>query len=761
MNSFPVQILKQTLLVCAILLSACSSVPHERDEALTLYAQGRYEDALGRLDAGLLRAPDNPYLQGARLRMQVETISRLLLRANELIALGKLDEAEKEINRAWQIDPKNERAKAALLDIARERRQLAALEYARAAIAKGQTSRAQAIVEAALKDNPRHAGLISMRRDLELQQRQSQDIEGTRITDMRPITLEFRDTPVRTVLDVVSRNSGVSFILDKDVKQDLRTTVFLKQARVEDALELIASTNQLTLKVLNPRTVLIYPATADKIKEYQDLVVKVFFLANADAKQLANILKSTLKLRETQVDERLNTILIRESPETVRLAERLVALHDVADAEVVLDVSVMEVSTSRLTELGIKPPDGFSLSALPLSGSSQLTVSSLRTLNADRIGVGLGSLDVKAHGETGDVNVLANPKIRAKNREKAKILIGDKIPIITSSTNPSSNFVSETVQYQDVGLKLEVEPNITLDDEVSMKVGLEVSSLGKEVRTTNSVAYQIGTRMANTVLKLKDGETQLLAGLISKDDRASTVGVPGLGEIPVLGRLFAQHSNNGQQTEIVLAITPRIVRNIRRPDVNQTEFWSGSESRMRLRPLALPEEPTRAPGAGSEPVPDTGAAATLNGASDSAHDAATPGASITMNVPKAATVGAQIAIPIRLSSSASLKGVSLNLTLDPALFEFVSAEAGSVLRADNAPVNVIARQDKEGKKLVVGLLRSANQGAPATAGEVVTITLKALAKGSASIGLISGHVVPEAGALQPLTPPAPGKIEIQ
>lgn len=179
-------------------------------------------------------------------------------------------------------------------------------------------------------------------------------------------------------------------------------------------------------------------------------------------------------------------------------------------------------------------------------------------------------------------NLLANPRIRVKNREKAKIHIGDRVPVITTTAATGGGFVSESVNYLDVGLMLEVEPVVYLENEVGIKVGLEVSNIVKEVtgsgNSSNSLTYQIGTRTANTVLRLRDGETQVLAGLISDEDRKSASKVPGLGDFPVLGRLFSSHNDTKNKTEIVLLITPHVVRNITRPAADKTEFYSGSEA---------------------------------------------------------------------------------------------------------------------------------------------------------------------------------------
>jgi general secretion pathway protein D len=184
--------------------------------------------------------------------------------------------------------------------------------------------------------------------------------------------------------------------------------------------------------------------------------------------------------------------------------------------------------------------------------------------------------------------VLANPRIRVKNKDKARIHIGDKVPVITTTAS-ATGFVGESVNYLDVGLKLEVEPTVYLEDEVGIKIGLEVSNISQQIRSSSgTVAYQVGTRNTATTLRLKDGETQVLAGLINDEDRRSSARVPGLGDTPVLEHLFGSTGTTANKTEIVLLITPRIVRNLTRPDVRLESFNSGTDGAIGQAPLILP-----------------------------------------------------------------------------------------------------------------------------------------------------------------------------
>jgi general secretion pathway protein D len=193
------------------------------------------------------------------------------------------------------------------------------------------------------------------------------------------------------------------------------------------------------------------------------------------------------------------------------------------------------------------------------------------------------------HQTDGRTNLLANPQIRVRNKEKAKIHIGDRVPVLTTTAAAAGSFVSQSVTYLDVGLKLEVEPLVYIDDDVGIKLSLEVSSITNTIQTPSgtgtTLVYQVGTRNTTTVLRLHDGETQVLAGLISDEDRRSAVRVPGIGEIPALGRLFSSTSDNTVKTEIVLLITPRLVRTMQRADARTVEFAAGTEASSSGGPL--------------------------------------------------------------------------------------------------------------------------------------------------------------------------------
>jgi general secretion pathway protein D len=736
-----------------------------RNSSQQLIAAGDYEQAVRTLEEGVKDNPESTLLRSGLVQARAEALSRIVANAAALRAAGKLDEAERELQRAQSLDPQNRRLADLSSDLATERRQQAALAEAEQWVAKKRPDAALRTIEQALKDNPRHAGLLTLQRRLEIDQRQAQlRAAQTSLAETRPISLDFRDASLRAVLDLVSRNSGINFILDKDIRPDTRITVYLRQAKVEDALDLIVSTNQLAKKVMDAHTIVVYPNTPEKQREYQEQIVRVFYLASAEAKGAAAFLKSMLRIRDPFVDERSNMLALRDSQENIQLAERLIALYDAGEPEALLEVEVMEVSATRLTELGIKYPDSFSLTPLPPSGASGLTVSNLNHLGWDRVGVGISGLLVNFKREVGDFTTLANPKIRVRNKEKAKVLIGDKIPVITTTTS-QAGFVSDSVNYLDVGLKLDVEPAIYADDEVAIKIALEVSSLGSAVKTSSgTLAYQIGTRNASTLLRLHDGETQLLAGLISRDDRTSSSRVPGVGDLPVLGRLFSSQQDNSQRTELVLAITPRILRNIRRPDANETELWVGTEAVPKLRPVgglrALTEPVADAKAAADGKVAAAAPAAAPMPAT--APEAAPPatGPQLKWSGPADAKVGDTVELKLVLSSTQPLRGMPLEIAFSKEKLQLLDVMEGDYFRQDGSPTSFSKSGDGKDGKVNAGVLRNQATGAVGQ-GSVVTLRFKTLAAGTGEVRVVTAQPIALGAGIAAPALPTPWTVQIR
>ncbi len=588
----------------ALTLGGCASDRAFR-EGERLLAQGQTEAGLQQLQQALKEEPNNVQYRTAYIQAREAQLSRLFAEADAALQAGRDDTAEARYRDILRLHAENPRARAALGSIETLRANRALLKEARAALDKGELESARGKLRSVLAREPAQADALALMKQVDEKTGKPKSAESPRLAAIyrRPVTLQFRDAPVRTIFDALSRQSGLNFVFDKDVRTDTRLTIFASDTSIVDALDMLLKTGQLAKKVLSDNTLLIYPALPAKLREYQDLVVKGFFLSNTDAKQMVNLVRSMAKTRDVYIDEKLNLLVVRDTPEAVRLVEKLVLLADRPEPEVMLEVEILEVKRTRLQELGLQWPNQFSVlaretqtqvlgagtptaSSVDTKVNAPLTIELLKGIDGSDILVG-PTPAVNLRKDAGDVNILANPRIRVKNKEKAKIHIGDKVPVITANVT-STGVTSESVSYLDVGIKVDVEPQVYLEGDVGIQVGLEVSNIVQQIKSaTGTLTYQLGSRNANTVLRLKDGETQVLAGLISDEDRSGASKVPGLGDLPLLGRLFANERDELSKTEIVLLITPRIIRNIERPELADAEFFGGTESAASDQSLQL------------------------------------------------------------------------------------------------------------------------------------------------------------------------------
>ena len=591
------------LLLATLALAGCAANETFR-EGRGMIEAGNEEEGLARIEAAMQADPNDAEIRNYYLRHRAVAVQRYLQLGDNARSAGQFDRAEQAYRRALRFDAQNARAKAGLAALEADRGTAAQVAQADAALKRGDSKAAYETAKQVLAANPSQREARAIVRKVEEQRLRAESAPAQLSAALKStITIELRDAPVKSVFEMIAKRSGLNFVYDKDLPADLRTSVFVRDTTIEEVIKTVLMTSQLERRVLNPSTLLIYPNTAAKAQAYRELTVKSFYLANADVKQTANMVRQLVKTRDLYVDEKLNLLVIRDTPEAVRIAEKLIASQDLADAEVMLEVEVLEIGHTQLTQLGIQWPGSASLSLVGAAGvAGQVSGREAQNLNGSNVRLNVSDplLALSLRQQAGQTNVLANPRIRVKSREKARIHIGERVPVITTTAG-ATGFVSESVNYLDVGLKLEVEPQVSLEDDVSIKIGMEVSNISGETKTSSgTLAYQVGTRNAATTLRLHDGETQVLAGLISDEDRRSANQVPGLSRLPLLGRLFRSNNDTTNRTEIVLLITPRVVRNIERPAARVEEFNSGTELEVGRAGAAASPAPLLVPAPASE-----------------------------------------------------------------------------------------------------------------------------------------------------------------
>jgi general secretion pathway protein D len=671
-------------LCTALLLAGCTGY-NAYQQARRLTMEGEVEKGVEKLEQAVKESPNNLTYRSTLQRDRELLVERYLAEGDIERASGRLDSAEAAYRRALKVLPNDSRALTALAAIDELRQLDASVKQASADIEAGALDEAERkLREVLAKDDRRNdaKALLNTIEDKRAEARMAREPSTLKGPFTKPITLEFRDAPLRSVFEVMSRASGINFVFDKDVRGDQKITIFVRNTSLDDVVKLILATNQLDRKLLNETSVLIYPNTPAKQKEYRELVVRAFYLVNADVKQALNMVKGMVKTQDVFIDEKLNLMVVKDTPDAIRLVHNLVRGLDLAEPEVMLEVSVLELSSSRIQQLGVRYPAQVNFGVPPgAGGAAAQTVFRLGT-DSLKGWVVNPPVVVDLTANDADGKVLANPRIRVKNREKAKVHIGSRVPVVTT-TSTANVGVSSSVSYLDVGLKLDVEPNIYLRDQVAIKVGLEVSNIIREVNINNTLAYEIGTRNTGTVLQLRDGETQILAGLISDEDRRTAAKIPGLGDIPVLGRLFGTQGDTRRKTEIVLLITPRIVRALSTTgQVTTTDLPVGTDAAIGSAPLRLssaaPGSVSLPPGAGAGarplvPLPEVPSPLPVPAAPQDAAVAAQ--ATLLLAGPIAARANSEIIVSLTLPPTSSVTRATAELAYDAAQFEPVGATA--------------------------------------------------------------------------------------
>ena len=566
------------------------------DDGQKLIAAGELENGLAKLEQALREEPENKEIRTVLIRSREEIIGKILFDADNLRFSGDLNQAEQQYRRVLNLYPLHERAKQGIDSVELERRHIATVNAANELLMRNELAKAETIVRAVLQENPQqpHARQLISEINSRMTRPEVFDLM-LESAFKKGLSMEFKDTDLKSVFEIMARTAGINFVFDKDIRQDSKISIFVRNNTIEDILKLILTTNQLTYKVLNNNSLLIYPNTPAKLKDYQELVVKSFQVAHTDVKQMVAMIRGIVKAKDIYVNEQLNLFIMRDTLEAIRLTERLVSLNDIAEPEVMLDVAILEVARTNEFLLGPKFPQSVTFSGLTgVGAAANPSTAILNQIGSHALGLksftiaNQAVIDFKQSLSTGDI--LANPRIRVSNREKAKIHIGEKRPFFTANIQPGSitSVVTSTPTFIDLGVKLDVEPRIGLNDDVTMKITLEVSSRITDIEgPSGAKAPLVGNRSAETILTLKDGETQVLAGLIDNRESRSIGGIAGLFNIPGLDRLTSSQAVTRDKKEIVLLITPHIVRNVPKPTNLESEYHFGTASEAGKLPVAI------------------------------------------------------------------------------------------------------------------------------------------------------------------------------
>ncbi|WDP90744.1 MAG: SPOR domain-containing protein [Desulfobacter sp.] len=529
--------------------------------------------------------------------------------ARELVSKKYFKKAIEELQMAIAFFPDNHRAVELITEAKRMKEADYHAKKGLRLVEIGDLENARTAFQKAVEIDPQNQTALNA---LEKFKESSENLRRYQVEwkEKRPISLKFKKTPILNVFELLARLTGVNFIFDKDMKES-KVTLFMTDVKFDRFLDVLLHTNALKAKTVGPTTLLIYPDTPQKAKEYDELYVKTFYLSYMKAKDITAVLTKLLKSKDVIANEKMNAVTIKGTREKVGIAEKIIAANDRTPSEVILNVEIMEVSRTKEKDLGLSVSDTITFGVSETSsgidydtdfGFAPLgSIYDVSRLTSKELYLSLPTATLKLLKKDGDTKVLAKPQLRVSSSEKASILIGEKVPLRTNRRVQTDGSITYDFQYQDVGVKLQAEPIINMFDQVTMKLSVEISSLGNNVGTSDDPQYAINTRSTSTVLTVLDGDSVIIGGLIQDQDRSTLQKIPGLGEIPAVGRLFSSEISEVENKDILMAITPVIIRNQDIPKRVEKGFWTGTDKQASLN---IPQEEVLKNEKQYKPIPD-------------------------------------------------------------------------------------------------------------------------------------------------------------
>ena len=622
-------------------------------------------------------------------------------------------------------------------------------------------------------------------------------------TSREPLSVRFTNADIREVLDFVAAATGIDVAYDRDVT-DRVVTVDFNGVTVEQMLTRLMTIAQLSYKVMDERGIFVFPDTAPKHALYDDHVVQTFHVSYLDPAEAAQMLTTIVRFPGMAVQPVLhpngttNTIIVRATRPVLDIVEKVLAQNDKPQAEIVIDVQILEVNRTRAKQYGLDLSEyaiGGALSpevapTPPSSGSTQpsgLTPSP--PFNVNTISRGFNTADFYLAVPTALVRLLqadtstklvAKPQLRGAEGAKLSLRLGESIPVITTSYTPIATGGAgvnplSSYNYRDVGVNIDMTPRVTLQDEIILDLTLENSSRGADVSVAGVNVPSFGQRTVTTRLRLRDGESNLLAGLLREDERKSLRGLVGVVSLPGIRSLFASNDSTASQTDIVMLLTPRIIRTRELTDADLVRINVGSQQSLGAGggtgtaagsvrdsqpapaaatvpepapPAAPPPDPgTIVPPDRTSPLPGQPVAPAPPGNLNSPDDtppATSPGiglaqVTLTPAVTRFRVGEGPYAIPIAVLDATRLTEVTLVLNVDPALLAIDSVQEGSFMRSGGTSVSF--RSQAMPGRVELTLTRGDETGASGT-GLLATVLLQPMAPGTGAVTLTGSATGP-------------------
>jgi len=551
------------LLAVVGLLSSCSTYKYSRRASEAMRTEN-WDAAVYYYLEALTQDPGNLKFKMELQRVRVKASGQHFERGMGFKQAGGLLRAEAELLMAVQLDPGNQYAEVELRKV---RKDLAVL------MQEGGSAKLAEMKKAAAEMKVKPPALNPASNE--------------------PMSLSFpNQTNTRDIYRAIGQAFGINILFDPKLR-DAKMSIELKNVTARQALESVMQASGHFYKVLDEKTVIVVEDTPQNRRDYEDLVVKTFFLSNADVKDINNMLRALIDARRIATNEQLNSVVIRDTADKVAIAERLINANDKAKAEVLIDVEMIQVDSTKLRDIGMSLStysynlgvDAKQLGASTSTGAVPIT--SIPDITRSMWSMVLPTVTVNLIKSAGEAQALAQPQLRITEGQKGSLVIANQEPIPTTTFNTSQTIGGNVVpitafQYKDVGIKIEIEPRVHHNNEVTLKLKVEASDKTGEVTYSGQTMPTFGTRNVDTVIRLKEGETSMLAGLIRLRKTTSESGLPFLSDLPVIGALFRNNRNETIRSDLVLTLTPHIIRN---PDITEEDLaplWVGTENRVTI-----------------------------------------------------------------------------------------------------------------------------------------------------------------------------------
>jgi general secretion pathway protein D len=737
-----------------LLLVAVVSLPAIADKAKDLYAKGQDAEARQQFVAAYdffkqaydLKPKDLRY-RAAFERIRFEAAAAIVHNGQKLREDGKLDEAVAEFQKALAIDPS-------------------------LFIAKQELNRTVKMINDQRNPQPQAAGPPAG-----LERRVHDALGPVELAPISniPITVKLTDKS-DTVYRTIGQLAGINVLFDPDYTPR-QIKVELNGVTLEEALEITALESKTFWRPVTLNTIFVAQDNQAKRKELEQSVLKTFYLTNLSAptelQDVVNAIRAVLDVQRVQQLLSQNALVVRGTPDQIALAEKLVEDLDKARPEVIVDIAVMQVSKDKSRTLGFSPPtsatvtlqsnlnstttttgtsnSGAGGTVTTGTGTNGINLNSLGNLNATNFQVTIPSANLSAMMSNSDTKLLQNPQIRALDGQKATLKIGDRIPIATGSFQPGiggvgiNPLVNTQFQYTDVGVNIEITPHVHANGEVTLKITMDVSAVTGQSNIGGISQPIIGQRKIEHEIRLKDGEANLLGGIMEDQQTKALSGIPGLAQIPILKYLFGQTTQDHSENEIIFAIVPHIIRGTDVSEMNQRAIDIGTSSTIELRHSSKPQAAPAATAPGqtpSHPATQPPANQAPTAQSPAPNAGGTP--SFLFDPPTIqAAKGNTFVVNLLLSGAQNVHSVPVQLNYDPKILQLVNVSNGGFLSQDGQIVTLAHREDEMVGQSQITAARPPGAGGVSGQGAVITMTFQAKADGQTPLTITRG------GALDP------------